>query len=141
MPRVLEIAIQTALAKRGVAVVVLSGDVALCEAINSKPRLHFPEISMTIRPSDEEIAKTAGILNESRKVTIFGGAGCAGAHTELIELARKLKAPIVYALSAPSAQHLRGFAWTGAGSIRVHYVQKRRVVARERYREPVCKSL
>jgi thiamine pyrophosphate-dependent acetolactate synthase large subunit-like protein len=36
-----------------------------------------------IRSSDEEIAKTAGILNESRKVTIFGGHGCAGAHTEL----------------------------------------------------------
>ena len=98
MPRVLEIAIQTALAKRGVAVVVLPGDVALREAIHSKPRLHFPEISTTIRPSDEEIARTAGILNESRKVTIFGGAGCAGAHSELIELAGKLKAPIVHAL-------------------------------------------
>jgi pyruvate dehydrogenase (quinone) len=98
MPRVLEIAIQTALAKRGVAVVVLPGDVALREAINSKPRLHFPEMSTTIRPSDEEIAKTAGIVNESRKVTIFGGAGCADAHTELIELAGKLKAPIVHAL-------------------------------------------
>src|SRR6202521_3865540 len=98
MPRVLEIAIQTALAKRGVAVVVLPGDVALREAVHSKPRLHFPETSTTIRPSDEEIAKIAGILNESRKATIFGGAGCAGAHTELIELAGKLKAPIVYAL-------------------------------------------
>jgi pyruvate dehydrogenase (quinone) len=98
MPRVLEIAIQTALAKRGVAVVVLPGDVALREAINSTPRLHFPEIHTTIRPSDEEIARTARILNESRKVTIFGGAGCAGAHTELMEVAGKLKAPIVHAL-------------------------------------------
>jgi pyruvate dehydrogenase (quinone) len=98
MPRVLEIAIQTALAKRGVAVVVLPGDVALREATNSTPRLTFPEIHTTIRPSDEEIARTAGILNESRKVTIFGGAGCAGAHAELMELAGKLKAPIVHAL-------------------------------------------
>ena len=98
MPRVLEIAIQTALARRGVAVVVLPGDVALREATNSTPRLNFPEMHTTIRPSDEEIAKTAGILNEPRKVTIFGGAGCAGAHTELMELAGKLKAPIVYAL-------------------------------------------
>ena len=98
MPRVLEIAIQTALAKRGVAVVVLPGDVALRDAINSHPRLHFPEIHRTIRPSDEEIAKTAGILNDSRKVTIFGGAGCDGAHAELMELAGKLKAPIVHAL-------------------------------------------
>src|SRR5450432_921032 len=98
MPRVLEIAIQTALAKRGVAVVVLPGDVALREATNSTPRLNFPEIHTTIRPCDEEIAKTADILNESRKITIFGGAGCAGAHAELIELAGRLKAPIVHAL-------------------------------------------
>jgi len=98
MPRVLEIAIQTALAKRGVAVIVLPGDVALREAINSKPRIHFPEIATTVRPSDEMLAKAAGILNESRKVTIFGGAGCADAHTELMQLAGKLKAPIVHAL-------------------------------------------
>src|SRR6202163_2381407 len=60
MPRVLEIAIQTALAKRGVAVIVLPGDVALREAIHSKPRLHFADIHTTIRPSDEEIDRTAG---------------------------------------------------------------------------------
>src|ERR1700674_552240 len=98
MPRVLEIAIQTALAKRGVAVVVLPGDVALREATNSTPRLNIPEIHTTIRPSDEEIARTAGILNESRRVTIFGGAGCDGAHAELMELAGTLEAPIVDAL-------------------------------------------
>jgi pyruvate dehydrogenase (quinone) len=98
MPRVLEIAIQTALAKRGVAIVVLPGDVALHDAINSKPRIHFAEIHTTIRPSDEEIARTAGILNDSRKLTIFGGTGCDGAHAELMELAGKLKAPIAHAL-------------------------------------------
>lgn len=31
------------------------------------------------------------------KVTLFCGAGCAGAHAEVIDLARKLKAPIVHA--------------------------------------------
>src|SRR5580692_8294173 len=42
MPRVLEIAIQTAIAKRGVAVVVIPGDIALKEATVQGPRLHFP---------------------------------------------------------------------------------------------------
>ena len=98
MPRVLEIAIQTALAKRGVAVIVLPGDIALREATHSKPRIHFAEIATTVRSSDEVLAKVAGILNESRKVTILGGAGCANAHTELMQLAGKLKAPIVHAL-------------------------------------------
>src|SRR3977135_104049 len=43
MPRVLEIAIQTALARRGVAVVALPGDVALRSAVEQQPRLHFTE--------------------------------------------------------------------------------------------------
>jgi pyruvate dehydrogenase (quinone) len=98
MPRVLEIAIQTALAKRGVAVVVLPGDVALREATNSAPRLNFPEIHTTIRPSDEEIARTAGILNESRKVTIFGGCRMRGSPHRIDGAGGKLKAPIVHAL-------------------------------------------
>jgi pyruvate dehydrogenase (quinone) len=40
----------------------------------------------------------AVLLNKSRKITILAGAGCAGAHEELIEVAGKLKAPIVHAL-------------------------------------------
>jgi pyruvate dehydrogenase (quinone) len=40
----------------------------------------------------------ADLLNRSNKITILGGAGCAGAHDELIELAGKLQAPVVHAL-------------------------------------------
>jgi pyruvate dehydrogenase (quinone) len=98
MPRVLEIAMQTAISRRGVAVVALPGDVALREAVEQEPRLHFPPPKPTVCPSDEEIATLAKILNKSKKITIFGGAGCAGAHKELIELAGKLKAPIVHAM-------------------------------------------
>src|SRR6202012_3859398 len=39
MPRVLEIAIQTAIARRGVAVIVIPGDVALRDAGGKEPRL------------------------------------------------------------------------------------------------------
>lgn len=98
MPRNLEIAIQTALSRRGVAVIVLPGDVALRDAVEQGPRLHFPMPQPSICPSDDEIATLAKVLNPSRSVTILGGAGCAGAHTELIELASKLKAPIVHAM-------------------------------------------
>jgi pyruvate dehydrogenase (quinone) len=98
MPRVLEIAMQTALSRRGVSVIALPGDVALRDAVEQGPRLHFPEPKPNVRPSDDEIDALAKILNNSKKVTILGGAGCAGAHTELIELAGKLKAPIVHAM-------------------------------------------
>jgi len=98
MPRVLEIAMQTAISKRGVSVVAIPGDVALCDAIEAQPRIHFREQKTNICPSEDELTLLAKILNESEKVTILGGAGCAGAHAELIELAGKLNAPIVHAL-------------------------------------------
>jgi pyruvate dehydrogenase (quinone) len=98
MPRVLEIAMQAALARRGVSVVAIPGDVSLRDAVEQEPRLHFPPPKPTVCPSDEEIATLAKILNKSERITIFGGAGCAGAHAELIELAGKLNAPIVHAM-------------------------------------------
>src|SRR5450432_1279761 len=98
MPRILEIAMQTAIARRGVSVVALPGDVALREAVEQRPRLHFPPPRPTVCPSDDEIAALAKVLNASEKITILAGAGCAEAHAELIALASKLNAPIVHAL-------------------------------------------
>jgi pyruvate dehydrogenase (quinone) len=98
MPRVLEIAMQTALSRRGVSVVALPGDIALREAVEQGPRLHFPEPKPIVCPSEEEIKVLAEVLNRAEKITILGGAGCAGAHAELIEVAGKLNAPIVHAM-------------------------------------------
>ena len=98
MPRVLEIAMQTAISKRGVSVVALPGDIAMKEALVHSPRVQYHEPSPTVCPSEEELDILADLLNRSKKVTILGGAGCAGAHAELIEFAGKLQAPIVHAL-------------------------------------------
>src|SRR6202051_2773444 len=98
MPRVLEIAMQTAISKRGVAVVTLPGDVGFREAVERGPRLHFAVPKPTVCPSDDEISELARILNDSKKTTIFAGAGCAGGHEEVIALAGTLKAPVVHAL-------------------------------------------
>jgi len=98
MPRALEIAMQTAVSRRGVSVIALPGDVALREAVGERPRLTFPEPRPLLYPSDEEIAALAKLLNGAQRVTIFGGAGCAGAHAELMEVARRLSAPIVHTL-------------------------------------------
>ena len=97
MPRVLETAIQTARSLRGVSVVVIPGDVALGGAAEPA-RQHIPEPRTMARPSDAELIKLAGALDAASKVTILGGAGCAGAHDELIQLAAKLRAPIVHAM-------------------------------------------
>src|SRR5712692_8868906 len=98
MPRVLEIAMQTAISRRGVAVVVLPGDVALQETEGRAPRASFPKPETRVCPSEDELNQLAAVLNTAERPTILGGAGCAGAHDELTALAGKLKAPIVHAL-------------------------------------------
>lgn len=98
MPRTLEIAIQTALSKRDVAVVVLPGNIALQNAENSERRVNFTFAQPHITPRPEELDRLANELNRAQRITILAGAGCAGAHDELMELAGRLQAPIVHAL-------------------------------------------
>jgi pyruvate dehydrogenase (quinone) len=98
MPRILGIAMRTAIAKRGVAVIVIPGDIALRECSEAALSLGIHGSAPLIRPSDKEVLKAAEILNGARKVTILGGAGCEGAHAELVAMAEQLKAPIVHAL-------------------------------------------
>jgi pyruvate dehydrogenase (quinone) len=98
MPRILEIAIQTALSKRGVSVVVLPGDVALLNAENDDRRVNFTFATPHTVPRPEELDRLASELARASRVTILAGAGCAGAHDQLIQLAAKLQAPIVHAM-------------------------------------------
>jgi pyruvate dehydrogenase (quinone) len=98
IPRVLEIAMRTAISIRGVSTIVLPGDLALQDAISDRPFIPFNQPKATVCPSKEEIAKLAEVLNSAQKVTILGGAGCAGAHSELVQVAGLLQAPIVHAM-------------------------------------------
>ena len=99
MPRVLELAIQSAVGRRGVAVIALPGDIALKPAPVSEPRLNFaPVAAPAVVPAAEDLSKLAALLNPAKKVTILAGAGCAGAHAELLAAAGALQAPIVHAL-------------------------------------------
>ena len=98
MPRILGIAIRTALSKRGVAVVVIPGDVALKDCPAPALSLGTGDSAPVMRPWDDELRKAAAILNGASKVTILGGAGCEGAHAELIATAERLRAPVVHAM-------------------------------------------
>ena len=96
LPQILKRAIRVAIAKRGVAVIVLPGDVALTKIDAEVPEWMVP-VAPVLRPGEAEIEQLASFLNGASRVTLFCGAGCAGAHAEVVELARKLKAPIVHA--------------------------------------------
>ena len=100
MPRVLEIAIREALGKGGVSVVVLPGDVALqrAEAAPVPSAIDLSPRRPALVPSPVDVRALADLLNASKRVTLLCGAGCAGAHAELLALAGKLQSPIVHAL-------------------------------------------
>ncbi|NTY61201.1 ubiquinone-dependent pyruvate dehydrogenase [Mycolicibacterium sphagni] len=96
-PRLVEIAMRTAIEENGVAVLVIPGEVFLAKvpdrAWNSGPVLPTRSI---LRPDDNSLRRAADILNAGSRVTILGGAGTAGAHAELIRLAETLNSPIVH---------------------------------------------
>ena len=97
LPRVLEMAMRAALARGGVAVVVVPGEVFLADAPSHPDPIAIRATSPVVRPDEESLAAAAQVLNNAGAVTILAGAGCAGAHDQLIALAGALKAPVVHA--------------------------------------------
>ncbi len=97
LPQILLRAIRVAVSQRGVAVVVIPGNVALQPLAKPVPTWLLPAAPI-MRPNDDELRALSALLNSGQHVTLFCGAGCAGAHDAVVELARKLKAPTVHAL-------------------------------------------
>src|ERR1700691_5982714 len=97
MPRILEIAMRTALARGGVVVVVIPGEVFFADVPSRAKAVPVRAAASVIRPDDGSLAAAAEVLNSAHRVTILAGAGCAGAHQQLIDLAGALQAPVLHA--------------------------------------------
>jgi pyruvate dehydrogenase (quinone) len=97
MPRVLEIAMRSAIEQPGVAVLVLPGDVALERAVSERVAV-VPPTRARVVPSESELREAADILNAGRRTTILAGVGVAAAHDDVIALADRLAAPIVHTM-------------------------------------------
>ena len=98
LPWVLEIAMRTAVEKRGVAVVVVPGDVFFADAPSRRASAPIRASRSSVVPDAGDLASAAELLNGAKKVAILAGAGVAGAHDEVVALAARLQAPIVHAL-------------------------------------------
>jgi pyruvate dehydrogenase (quinone) len=99
MPHIIQIAMRTAISRQGVAVLVIPGDVLLASVDEAQAKVTpVRPVATVSRPTDRELAAAAAVLNAKRKVTIFAGAGCAGAHEQLMETARRLQAPVATTL-------------------------------------------
>src|ERR1700733_9527690 len=98
LPRVLEIAMRHAIERGGVAVVVVPGEIFLHHVRHDVSPAVIEPAESVIRPSDDALTTVADALNAAERVTILAGAGCGGAHDQVVALARALKAPVVHTL-------------------------------------------
>jgi len=97
-PRVLETAMRTAIERRGVAVLVVPGDVLVADTQRPRTITTIRSTASVVRPSDGELQTAARALDAAERVTILAGAGCAGAHEQVLALAGALQAPVVHTL-------------------------------------------
>lgn len=88
-------AAQAALAKRGVAVLIVPADVSSSKAPD-EPRFSVHRTSPRILPSSSELKAAADLINEGKRIAIYGGSGCEDANRQVVALANKLKAPIAH---------------------------------------------
>ncbi|TWB11278.1 pyruvate dehydrogenase (quinone) [Nitrospirillum amazonense] len=88
-------ACQAALAKRGVAVLIVPVDISHSDAHDDVPyAVHTSD--PLVRPIDADLDRAAAFLNTGQKVAIYGGSGCRDAHDAIVRLAEILKAPIAH---------------------------------------------
>jgi pyruvate dehydrogenase (quinone) len=97
-PHIVEIAMRSAVECSGVAVLVIPGDVLVQTFKAARTTAVIRPSCRVARPGDAELDAAADALNRVERVTILAGAGCAGAHDELVAVAGALQAPVVHAL-------------------------------------------
>jgi len=88
--------IQTAINEKGVGVLGLPGDVASADAEDVLSGSRMFATKPVFRPSDEELAELASVINSHQKITFYCGHGCRNAVPEIEALAAKIHAPIAY---------------------------------------------
>lgn len=99
MPRLARIAIQHALGSRGVAVLVLPGDIAERDAVAPTGTSDLADgTAATVVPPPAQVEALASHLRRAEKVTLFCGAGVRGARSQVLQLAETLKAPVAHTL-------------------------------------------
>jgi pyruvate dehydrogenase (quinone) len=98
MPRLARIAIQHAVGRGGVSVLVMPGDVLQRAAEHPTGDGAPVTVRGAVVPADAQVRELADRLNAARTVTLFCGAGVQGAHDAVMALAGKLHSPVGHSL-------------------------------------------
>lgn len=91
--RIINSGMRHAIARRGVAVVSIPGDIAIQDAVDHVPAWGDYRPG-TIVPDETTVRDLADRINAAKKISIFAGAGVAGAHDEVVQLADRVAAPV-----------------------------------------------
>jgi pyruvate dehydrogenase (quinone) len=92
---VFQTAILTAILERGPVVLSIPGDVAAADTVAHPHEVRIPAPAM-LRPSDADMHLLVKMIDDAQTVAIFGGDGCRDAHDEVLQLSRRLQAPVGY---------------------------------------------
>ena len=95
-PRMVQNAIQQAIANNDVAVIGLPGDIAEMEAVEHEFTRDFFFTQPLVIPNATELGYAADLINSAEKITMFCGIGAANASDEVVALSKKIKAPVGY---------------------------------------------
>ena len=93
--RITAMAAQAALARRGVAVVIVNGDMFREDCADDLAwSVHRP--APVVRPCDDELGRLAEMVDAAGKVTLYAGIGARHAAGQVLALARHLCAPVAH---------------------------------------------
>jgi pyruvate dehydrogenase (quinone) len=93
--RMTVMACQAAIAKRGVAVLIVPVDVFDSDVVDEPPfSIHVNR--PVVRPSEADLDEMAAIIAQGSNITIYAGSGAGSAHDEVVQLAERLKAPMAH---------------------------------------------
>lgn len=93
--RMTALAAQAALVQQGVAVLIVPADISSAKAPD-EPDFAVHRAAPVLLPSDAELNRLAGAINDGKRVAIYGGSGCQGAHDAVVALASRIKAPVAH---------------------------------------------
>ena len=99
-PMVIQRAIKIAMANNAVCRIELAANVAEMKAANEEFIHPIKKYSSRLMPDENSIIEAAKLLNGATKVGILAGDGCRESRTAVLELAKKLQAPITHSLRA-----------------------------------------
>lgn len=97
--RIMTKAAQAALTKRGVAVVIVNGDM-FTEKDDDAMAWEVYRPQPVCRPNDTEMAELAALVDAAGKVSVYAGIGARDAREEIIAFCQKVKAPMVHTTRA-----------------------------------------